>query len=120
MENTAHLRWASVDHRLWYGLLLGPFAAGINTIVGFTVSHYACAAHHKATLFLVTTVDLLLCAGGVLLAASTRSTLAAGGDKPLHQQRREFLLHIAIGLCLFCALLTIAGTLAVIILQPCD
>jgi hypothetical protein len=109
-----------VDRRLWFGFLLGPTAAGINTIVGYTVSHYACAQNHKLTLYIVTAVDLLLCLGGIILATSTRSVLADGDDKPVRHERRNFLFAMAIGMCLFAALLTVAGTLAVVILHPCD
>jgi hypothetical protein len=120
MASTSSEKWASVDRRLWFGFLLGPAAAGINTIVGYTVSHYACAQNHKLTLYIVTAVDLLLCLGGIMLATSARSALAEGSDKPVHHERRSFLLAMAIGMCLFAALLTVAGTLAVAILHPCD
>ncbi len=110
----------AVDHRLWIGLLLGPLAAAINTVVGYTVAHYACEARGKFTLFVVMVVDLLICASGVYIANSTRGLLAAVEDPPIKRDRRIFMLHMAAALCLFCALLTIAGTLAVVILQPCD
>ncbi len=112
--------WSSVDRRLWFGFLLGPFAAGVNTIVGYIVAHYACETNHKTTLYLVTIVDLLLCICGALLANSTRPKLVEGGDKALHHERRKFLLHMAIAMCSLCLLITIAGTLAVIVLEPCD
>lgn len=120
MATVSEAEWSAVDRRLWFGLLLGPLAAGINTIVGYTVAHYACEVNHKATLYGVTALDIFLCLCGVLLANSTRSQLTEGGDQALHHERRIFLLHLATALCLLCLILTIAGTLAVVILDPCD
>lgn len=113
-------QWKSNDRRLWAALFLGPLAAAINTIVGYTVSHYACETREKAALFAVMIVDLAICLWGVLVARSTQARLKQGGDPSALHDRQIFMLHLAVGLCAFCALLTVAGTLAVVILQPCD
>jgi ABC-type Fe3+ transport system permease subunit len=113
-------QWKSTDRRLWTAMSLGPLAAAINTIVGYTVSHYACETREKAALFTVMIVDLAICLCGVLVARSTQNSLNTGDDPPVPHDRQIFMLHLAVGLCTFCALLTVAGTLAVVILQPCD
>ena len=51
----------SLDGKLWIGMLLGPLAAGINTIVGFTVAHWINDVGRKRSGFLVSAIDFALC-----------------------------------------------------------
>ena len=108
------------DFLLWTAMLVGPIAAGINTVVGYTVAHWVCDVNHKSTSFLVSAIDLLLCLAGLLLAVVLfRQFSRAPEDQPEHG-RRAFMAQLGILLSTFSLLVVIAGTLAALILQPCD
>ena len=50
-----------INFRLWLGILLPPFAGGINTLVGYMVSNYDCNVHNRHLVLVVNVVSVLLC-----------------------------------------------------------
>lgn len=108
------------DLLLWTAVLLGPLAAGINTVVGFSVAHWVCDVNHKTTSFVVSAIDFLLCLIALSIALLLgRQLLRAPQDQP-ENGRRAFMAGLGILLSTFSLLVVIAGTLAAIILHPCD
>jgi hypothetical protein len=109
-----------MDALVWTGILLGPLAMGVNTIVGFTVAHWTCDTNQKRFSYLVSAIDFVLCLlAFVLSSAIYRQTRDAEEEMPL-DGRRVFMARLGMLLAILSTLLVIAGTLAVITIHPCD
>jgi hypothetical protein len=108
------------DLLLWIAVLLGPLAAGINTVVGYSVAHWVCDVNHKTTSFLVSGVDLVLCLAALCLSVVLHRQFADSPQDQPEQGRRAFMAGLGMLLSIFSLLVVIAGTLAAIILHPCD
>jgi hypothetical protein len=108
------------DAWLWAGLLLGPVAMGVNTIVGFTVAHWTTDTAQKKFSFLVSAIDFALCVCAFLISSSIYRQFPDTDDMGPIDGRRHFMAKLAMLLSLLSALLVIAGTIAVITLHPTD
>ena len=108
------------DAWLWAGLLLGPIAMGVNTIVGFTVAHWTSDTAQKKFSFLVSAIDFVLCVCAFLISLSIYRQFQDTDDMEPIDGRRYFMAKLAMLLSLLSALLVIAGTIAVITLHPTD
>jgi len=108
------------DAWLWTGLLLGPVAMGINTVVGYTAAHWTVDTARKAPSFLISAIDFCLCFLAFFISlAMHRRFQDAEDDAPI-DGRRQFMAKLAMALSLLSALLVLAGTLALITLHPTD
>lgn len=119
----------SIDLRLWAGVLLAPFAGGVNTLVGYMVSNYDCNVHSRSLVLLVNAAAFLLCALAFFLSFSARRSLRTGPSaealtnapiENLPSQSREFMAYLGFGLSAGFALFVFAGTLSSLFLGPCD
>jgi len=119
----------SIDLRLWAGVLLAPFAGGVNTLVGYMVSNYDCNVHSRSLVLLVNAAAFLLCALAFFLSFSARRSLRTGPSaeaiataptENLPSQSREFMAYLGFGLSAGFALFIFAGTLSSLFLGPCD
>ena len=108
------------DSLLWTAMLVGPIAAGVNTVVGYTVAHWVCDVNHKSSSFIVSTIDLLLCLAALSLAIVLFRQFGRAPEDQPEQGRRAFMAQLGILLSSFSLLVVIAGTLAALILHPCD
>jgi hypothetical protein len=108
------------DAFLWLGLLLCPFAMGVNTIVGFTVAHWTCDTNQKKYSYLVSAIDLALsiCAFVISWALYLRHR-AIDEEIPI-DGRRLFMAKLSMLLSVLTVLFVIAGTIALFTLDPCD
>ncbi len=109
-----------LDQQLLGSILLSPLAAMINTIVGYTVAHWVCDVNRKTDAFIVTSVDLAFCVLAAVLADSARRKLGEGDDTSPEAARRRFMAKMGLILSCFAAAVVLAGTLAVVTLDPCD
>jgi len=108
------------DALLWTGLLLGPLAMGVNTVVGFTVAHWTCDTNQKRFSYLVSAIDFVVCLLAFAISSSIcRHAHDAEEDLPL-DGRRLFMAKMGMLLSVLSALLVLAGTLALVTLHPCD
>ncbi len=108
------------DLLLWIAVLLGPSAALINTIVGYTVAHWTCDVNYKRMSFLVSAIDFILCLCAFALSLSlSRNTQPADESQP-EAGRRSFMAKGGMLLSVMSVLVVIAGTAAILILNPCD
>jgi hypothetical protein len=119
-ESRPSVQEQRTDLLLWISVLLGPLAMGVNTVVGYTVAHWVCDVNHKRMSFLVSAVDFLLCICAFLLAFTLSSNLPDAEDSLPELGRRNFMAKFGMLLSALSALLVIAGTIAAIILSPCD
>lgn len=108
------------DAWLWTGLLLGPVAMGINTIVGFTVAHWTTDTAQKKFSYLVSAIDFFLCIVAFVISLSMHRRVQAMDDGLPIDGRRQFMAKLAMLLSVLSALLVIGGTIAVITLHPTD
>jgi len=108
------------DAWLWTGLLLGPVAMGVNTIVGFTVAHWTTDTAQKRFSFLVSAIDFALCVCAFLISLWNYRQFQGTDDMAPIDGRKYFMAKLAMLLSLLSALLVIAGTIAVITLHPTD
>jgi ABC-type sulfate transport system permease subunit len=110
----------NTDLLLWLAILLGPLAIGVNTVVGYTVAHWACDVNYKRMSFLVSAIDFALCLCAFALSlALFRSTPRADESLPA-AGRRSFMAKSGMVLSVMSVLVVIAGTAALFILNPCD
>jgi hypothetical protein len=111
-----------INFRLWLGILLPPFAGGINTLVGYMVSNYDCNVHNRHLVLLVNVVSALLCVVAGVTSYSTRRRIEDraddGSESLLHTRRFMISLGwvLAVGFLLFVT----AGTVSTFLLRPCD
>src|ERR1700709_616123 len=86
----------SLDGKLWIGILLGPVAAGINTIVGFTVAHWVNDVGRKRSGSLVSAIYFWLCVVAALLPASVYRQLPDADDTQPEVGRRFFMAKMGL------------------------
>lgn len=108
------------DMLLWIGTLLGPLAMGFNTIVGFTVAHWASDTGQKKFSYLVSGIDLALCVCAFVLSSSLYRAYEKADEEVPMDGRRFFMAKVALLLSVLSTFVVIAGTLAVITLHPAD
>ena len=108
------------DLLLWIAVLLGPTAALINTIVGYTVAHWACDVNYKRISFVVSAIDFVLCLCAFALSFSLFHSIPPADESQPEAGRRSFMAKSGILLSLMSVLVVIAGTAALLILNPCD
>jgi peptidoglycan/LPS O-acetylase OafA/YrhL len=108
---------ARAELLLWIALLMGPTAALINTVVGYTVAHWVCDVNHRTAEYLVSGIDLLLCVSAFAIAMSYRRQLADSDDTTPELGRRAFTAQLALMLSIISTLVVVAETLAVT--TPC-
>lgn len=109
-----------LDRQLLLSLMLPPLAAGISTIVGFTVAHWIAITAYKWTGYLVSTVCFTLCALAALLSWDGGRRLTSTDQSLPQDGRRLFMVKLALLLSALCALVVLAGALVLITLQPND
>jgi magnesium-transporting ATPase (P-type) len=111
-----------INLRLWLGILLPPFAGGINTLVGYVVSNYDCNVHDRHLVLLVNVVSALLCVIAGVTSYSTRRRIENRSDDASESlfHTRRFMMFMGftftVGFLLFIA----AGTVSTFLLHPCD
>jgi hypothetical protein len=116
-SNTAEQK---TDLLLWIAVLLGPSAALINTIVGYTVAHWACDVNYKRMSFVVSAIDAVLCICAFALSFSLRHKTPLADESQPEAGRRSFMAKSGMLLSVMSILVVIAGTAALLILNPCD
>jgi hypothetical protein len=109
-----------MDLLLWIAVLLGPLAMGVNTIVGYSVAHWACDVNYKRMSFLVSGIDFVLCICAFALSFSLLRRIPAVDESLPEAGRRTFMAKSGMLLSAISILLVVAGTAALFILQPCD
>jgi hypothetical protein len=117
LPSTAERR---MDVLLWTSLFLGPFAMGINTIVGYTVAHWTADTNRKQFSYLVSATDLALCILGLWIATSSFRQLEDADELQPESGRRLFMAKLGILISLISILLVIGQTLVVLILHATD
>ncbi len=112
----------NINFRLWLGILLPPFAGGINTLVGYMLSNYDCNVHNRHLVLLVNILSALLCVIAGITSYSTRGKFEdRADDNPeslLHTRR--FMLYGGLAFTAGFLLFIIAGTTSTFLLHPCD
>jgi hypothetical protein len=109
-----------LDRQLLLSLMLSPLAAGISTIVGFTVAHWVTIIAYKRTGYLVSASCFTLCLVAAALAWTGRRRLSNPNETLPSEGRRLFMAKLALLLSTLCALVVLAGTLVLITLGPSD
>ena len=109
-----------LDRQLLGGVLLGPLAIGLNTVVGYTVAHWVCDVNRKSTGYAVSAVDFALCLVAVLLSWNVRRQLPSADETEPELGRRHFMVKMGLTLSAFAILVVLAGTLVMLTLDPCD
>jgi formate/nitrite transporter FocA (FNT family) len=109
-----------LDRQLLLSLMLSPLAAGISTIVGFTVAHWITIVAYKRTGYLVSASCFTLCLVAAVLAWSGLRRLSNPDETLPLEGRQLFMAKLALLLSALCALVVLAGTLVLITLGPSD
>lgn len=108
------------DLLLWIAFLLGPFAAIVNTIVGYIVAHWTCDVNYKRMSFLVSVIDFVLCLCAFALSLWLFRNIPAGDESLPATGRERFMAKSGMLLSVMSVLVVIADTAALLILKPCD
>ena len=109
-----------LDRQLLLSLTLSPLAAGINTIVGFTVAHWITITAYKRTGYLGLDRLFHFVPIAAVLAWDGRRRSPASDETLPEDGRRLFMAKLALLLSALCALVVLAGTLVLITLRPND
>ena len=117
---TSHCCEQRTDLLLWIAVLLGPTAALINTIVGYTVAHWVCDVNYKRMSFVVSAIDFVLCLFAFALSLSLFHSTPPADESEPEAGRRSFMAKSGMMLSVMSVLVVIAGTAALLILNPCD
>jgi len=108
------------DFGLWAAILLPLHAAGINTIVGFSVAHHACNVNKKGALLSVSLIDLLLTIASAALAATLYARFRSADEVQPENGRRLFMSKLGLLLSGLCMLVILGGLCATVLISPCD
>lgn len=108
------------DLLLWTSVSLGPFAMGINTMVGYTVAHWTADTNRKQFSYLVSAIDFALCICGLLLAVFLWKQYRGEDELQPENGRRFFMSKLGVLISLISILLVIGQTLVVLILHATD
>lgn len=109
-----------LDRQLLLSLAIAPLAAGISTIVGYTVAHWITVTASKRTGYLVSACCFVLCAASALLAWNAQRSLASADETHPEDGRRMFMAKLALLLAALCTLVVFAGVFILLILHPDD
>jgi heme A synthase len=109
-----------LDRQILLSLALSPLAAGMNTIVGYTVAHWITFVGNKNTGYLVSAACVALCALAAWLAWDAGRALASPDETLPEEGRQLFMAKLALLLSALCLLVVLAGTLVLITLEPGD
>jgi hypothetical protein len=109
-----------LDRQLLASLMLSPLAAGISTIVGYTVAHWITIIAYKRTGYFVSASSFALCVLAAGLALDARRKLTRPNETFPEDGRRLFMVKLALLLSALCALVVLAGTLVLVVLHPSD
>jgi hypothetical protein len=111
-----------INFRLWLGILLPPFAGGINTLVGYMVSNYDCNVHNRHLVLFVNVISAMLCIISGITSYSTRRQFENRSDDASESllQTRRFMLWLGISFSVGFLLFVTAGTTSTFLLHPCD
>jgi hypothetical protein len=112
----------AIDFRLWLGILLPPFAGGINTLVSYMVSNYDCNVHNRHLVLLVNVVSALLCLIAGFVSYSTKGRFEGSVDAGLVSlnDTRAFMRCLGMAFAAGFLLFVTAGTLSTFLLHACD
>ena len=108
------------DSMLWTSILLGPFAMGINTIVGYTVAHWTSDTNQKHFSYLVSAVDLALSICGLWIATILFKQYSEADELQPESGRRLFMSKLGLLISFISILLVIGQTFVVLILHATD
>jgi hypothetical protein len=89
----------SLNFRFWTGVLLPPLAGGVNTLVAYMVSNYACSVHNRHLVFVEQAAD------------DSTQTL---------RNTRRLLLALSYWFAAGFSLFILAGTVSTFLLHPRD
>ena len=109
-----------LDRKLLLSLMLSPLAAGLSTIVGYTVAHWITISAYKRSGYLVSAICFALCALAAWLGLDARRRLASADEDLPHDGRQLFMAKLALLLSALCALVVLAGALVLVTLGPSD
>jgi hypothetical protein len=93
---------------------------GINTVVGYTVAHWACDVNFKRMSYLISAIDFVLCLCAFALSLSVFRNISSADESLPEAGRRNFMAKSGMLLSVMSILVVIAGTAALFILNPCD
>src|SRR3569833_4750591 len=83
------------DAWLWTALLLGPFAMGINTVVGFTVAHWTTDTAQKRLPYFVSAIDFVLCIFAFAISLWMHRQFQEADEVTPIDGRRQFMAKLA-------------------------
>jgi hypothetical protein len=108
------------DFGLWAAILVPLHAAGINTIVGYSVAHHACNVNKKGALLSIPLIDLLLTIASAALAATLYARFRSADEVQPENGRRLFMAKLGLLLSGLCMLVILGGLCATLLISPCD
>ena len=106
---------------LWFSLLAGPVAWGLDELISYAAVKPACFADARLTLTAINGAALLLVVAGAW-TGRTCLTRAAGAREDGGRQidRSYFMAVVAIALNLLVGLLIVFATIPHFVLSPCE
>jgi hypothetical protein len=117
-QSYERLPQTQLDRQLLASMGLSVFAAAFEVIVGFSVAHWVTLTGSKTSGYVVCAIALALCLTAGLIAFRVRAQVTGSDQTEPKRGRQLFMAHLNLFIAALVALLVIAGTLVLVILQP--
>ena len=106
---------------LWFGVLAGPAAAGLNMFAGYALTKWACASGHTFVLTAIAAVTLMVALSGAWVGWSCRRQLRDANEHGgTIVDRSYFAALVGTGLSLITGLLIVLQAFPHFVLSPCE
>ena len=120
MGAEADLKWLS-PLSLWTGIVAGPAAWALDLTASYALVKWTCVAERETMLHLLAGVALAGCAAGAVvswlaLQHSADAVPTDGGDP---RQRAHFMAILGLASCALFALMVVAATIPLWVLDAC-
>ena len=107
---------------VWWGLIAGPLAWGLNEGASYAITQHACSTGHFYLLRIIGAISVIMAMSGFLLAFAIHRRLPHNPEteEQLPRDRAYFMAFVGMAMSLAFALIVIAQALPQVVLSPCS
>ena len=115
-------RIPAVQFDVWWGLIAGPLAWGLNEGASYATTQHACSTGHFYVLRIIAAACVVIALSGFVLAFAIHRRLPRdpATEEELPRDRAYFMAVVGMAMSLSFALIVLAQALPQAILSPCS